>query len=200
MLFRSVSEGDYDGLLEYQRKIREEQLVKRHKKETDAWDQYLAQVPKLPADWDHWVDKEGIEQNYIFYDYSRKKNQKGYCSWCEKEVPIEKLRHNKEGVCPACGRKIQFKARGRAGRFWTDQWYVYLLQDCKDGMVARRFSAWRYYRKGEYETPECTCRERWNGSWKMSARTDCGTGGLRPRIRGDISDIFPAAEITGTIG
>ncbi len=157
--YLGVSEGDYDGLLEYQRKIREEQLVKRHKKETDAWDQYLAQVPKLPADWDHWVDKEGIEQNYIFYDYSRKKNQKGYCSWCEKEVPIEKPRHNKEGVCPACGRKIQFKARGRAGRFWTDKWYVYLLQDCKDGMVARRFSAWRYYRKGEYETPEYTCRE-----------------------------------------
>ena len=26
-------------------------------------------------------------------------------------------------------------------------------------MVARRFSAWRYYRKGEYETPEYTCRE-----------------------------------------
>lgn len=157
--YLGVSEDGYEGLLEYQRTVRAQQLERRHKKETDAWDQYLAQVPGLPEDWDHWVDKQGIEQNYMFYDYSRRKNQKGYCSWCEKEVPIEKPRHNKEGVCPACGHKVQFKARGRAGRFWTGDWHVYLLQDCQDGMVLREFTARRFYRKGEYETPEYSCWE-----------------------------------------
>lgn len=157
--YLGVSGDGYKGLLEYQRKIREEQLKKRHKKETDPWDRYLEQVPELPKDWNHWVDKEGIGQNYIFYDYSRKKNQKGYCSWCEKEVPIEKPRHNKEGECPICGHKIQFKARGRAGSFWTDKQYVYLLQECRDGMVLREFCTWRCYKKGEYENPDYTCRE-----------------------------------------
>ena len=157
--YLGVSEGGYKGLLEYQRKIREEQLQKRHKKQTDPWDRYLEQVPELPKDWDHWVDKEGIGQSYMFYDYSRKKKQKGYCSWCEKAVPIEKPRHKKEGVCPVCGRKIQFKARGRAGSFWTDKRYVYLLQECRDGMVLREFRGWRCYKKGEYENPDYICQE-----------------------------------------
>ncbi len=157
--YLGVSEGGYKGLLEYQRKIREEQLKKKHKKQTDPWDRYLEQVPELPKDWDHWVDKEGIGQNYMFYDYSRKKNQKGYCSWCEKEVSIEKPRHKKEGVCPVCSHKIQFKARGRAGSFWTDKRYVYLLQECRDGMVLREFRAWRCYKKGEYENPDYICQE-----------------------------------------
>ncbi|NBH33921.1 hypothetical protein D3Z58_10250 [Clostridiaceae bacterium] len=152
--YLGVLQDGYEGLLEYQRRIRREQLEKRQRKETDAWDLYLAQVPELPKDWEEWVDKEGIEQNYIFYDYSRRKNQKGYCTWCEKEVPIEKPRHNREGTCPVCGHKIQYKARGRAGRFWSEKENLYLLQDCRDGMVLREFTAWRHYRTGEYETPE----------------------------------------------
>ena len=158
--YLGVSEDGYEGLLAYQKMVRNEQLERRQKKETDAWDLYLAQVPQLPKDWDFWVDKQGIEQNYMFYDYSRKKNQKGYCSWCEKEVPIEKPRHNKEGVCPACGHKIKYKARGRAGSFRTDDWNVYLLQDCRDGIVLREFTAGRLYGKGEYKTPQYTCKEQ----------------------------------------
>lgn len=157
--YLEASEDGYEGLLKYQLVIRKEQLEKRQRKETDAWDLYLAQVPKLPDDWEKWVDKEGMEQNYIFYDYSRRKNQKGYCSWCEREVPIEKPRHNRETICPVCGHKARLKARGRAGRFWTEKENVYLLQDCRDGMVVREFTAWRRYEKGTYETPERFCEE-----------------------------------------
>ena len=45
-----TKEGGYDGLLQYQREIREAELVARHKKETDPWDEDLKQVPPLPKD------------------------------------------------------------------------------------------------------------------------------------------------------
>lgn len=157
--YLKVSEDGYRGVLEFQRAIRTEQLERKHKKETDAWDQYLSQIPELPEDWERWVDKQGIEENYVFYDYSRKKRQTGFCGWCEREVPIESPRHNKEGKCPACGHEIRFKARGRAGNFQTRKEYVYLLQDCQGGMALREFETWRSYKKGEYEVPKLLCRE-----------------------------------------
>lgn len=42
-----------------------------------------------PKDWSRWVDKHGIHQNYIFYDYVRNGAKTGYCSYRQKEVPIK---------------------------------------------------------------------------------------------------------------
>ena len=55
------------AIREFQEGIREKQLLTRHKKETDPWDAAMALVPPLPKDWDRWVSKVGVEQNYMFY-------------------------------------------------------------------------------------------------------------------------------------
>lgn len=146
------------GVLQYQRKLCEEALERRHRRETDPWDEDLKRVPALPKDWMHWVDKVGIPENFIFYRYKRGVSS-GYCSYCEKEVPIHKPRHNKEGRCPRCGRKIVYKAVGRMGPIWTESVWVYLLQRCKDGFLIREFKARRHYSKGEYLAPEIEARE-----------------------------------------
>lgn len=149
-----------EGILEFQRDVRSEELEKRHKKETDAWDAVMVQIPPCPEDWKNWVDKYGIPQNYLFYEYSRKKEQEGYCSWCEKMVPIEKPKHNRIGKCPNCGNEIQFKAIGKMARYFqTDKKTVHLIQPCKDGFVVRMFEARRWYRKKNYKVPEITCHE-----------------------------------------
>lgn len=152
--------GGYEGLLDFQREVRNEQLEQRHRKETDPWDKDLAQTPALPRDWEHWVDKVGIQQNYIFYHYKKGGAKDGYCSFCGKEVPIiGHPRHNKEGRCTRCRHKVTFKAIGRAGSFSTRDNCVYLIQRCRDGFVVREFTAERIYRKGEYQTPKISCRE-----------------------------------------
>lgn len=157
--YLGVSKGGLPGILAYQNNIRETRLEARHKRETDAWDQMMKQVPALPKDWGHWVDKQGLHENYIFYDYARNGAKEGYCTWCEKMVPIDSPKHNKEGICKCCGHKIQYKTRGRAGSFCTKEENVYLLQRCRDGFVLRQFLVNRYYRKGEYESPERCCKE-----------------------------------------
>ena len=148
------SDGD-QAIWEFQRLVRYRQMKARHKRETDAWDKMLDPMPELPKDWRRWAEKYGIKQNYIFYDYSRKKKQEGYCSWCEKMVPISgKPRHNQMGVCKCCGRTIQFKAIGRAGRFRTTPDTVYLLQMCGNYFAIRQFRARRWYSPNAYKTPE----------------------------------------------
>ena len=59
----------YKGIEAFQKKIREEDLIRRHKRETDLWDKDLKQTPGLPKDWSTWVYKTGIPEHYIIYRY-----------------------------------------------------------------------------------------------------------------------------------
>lgn len=152
-------EGSYWAILDYQRGIRAEELKRRHKRQTDPWDADLAQIPALPKDWDRWVAKVGIPEHYIFYRYTRKGADSGYCTYCEKEVPIKAPRHNKKGRCPCCRHTISFKSIGKAGRVWTKERTVYLMQRCADGFTIRCFKTARCYPPGEIESPIQYCHE-----------------------------------------
>ena len=115
-------------------------------------------VPNVPKDWLRWVNRHGLKENFIFYDYS-KNVKEGFCTWCEKTVPVKKARHNTYGTCTCCGHRIQYKAKGKAGRLCTKEEQVYLPQKYGDGLIIRQFTAQRFYQKGEYETPEIMCNE-----------------------------------------
>ena len=66
----SSERGGYFGVLDFQRKVREEQLDQRHRRITDPWDKDLAQVPELPKDWGRWADKVAVRENFIFYNFN----------------------------------------------------------------------------------------------------------------------------------
>lgn len=148
-----------DALDDFQKDILAENLKLRHKKETDPWDADLKQTPKIPKSFNRWVDKDGIPEHFIFYEYSRKKNQTGYCTYCEKWVPIESPHYNAESICPCCKHKIVYKSLGRVGYFRTGDYPLYLLQRCKDGMIIRRFWCYRIYRRGKPFEPDIRINE-----------------------------------------
>lgn len=154
--FLGTKEGGYAGILSFQKEIRKEELRLRHKRETDPWDADLALTPDLPKDWNRWVTKVGIPENYIFYQYDRRGTKQGYCSYCEKDVLLRvKPRHNQEGVCPCCRHKIIYKAIGRlAWRLETDEVSVYLIQARPDGVVVREFWATRSYLYKDIKNPQ----------------------------------------------
>lgn len=141
----------YSAILKYQRKIRDEELKQRHKRQTDPWDLDLAQTPALPKDWKHWVDKVGITQNYIFYEYVKKGAESGYCTFCGKEVPIKNPRYNKEGRCPRCRHKVTYKSAKKAHTVITEDECMYLIQRCKDGFIIRNFFGGRSYKEGDHK-------------------------------------------------
>ena len=165
----------YEAILNYQQDIRKEQRIRRNERETAKWDADLALTPPLPKDWDRWVDKVGIPQNYIFYEYQKRGAKSGYCSYCEKDVPIiGKPRNNKEGRCPVCRHKITYKALGRMGRCLnTEEVCVYLLQARPDGFVVREFWAGRRHLKESFKSPKVYCVEHWRVIYdhKMAVRT-----------------------------
>ena len=145
--------GGYLDILKYQLDIRNDELCAKHRRETDLWDADLQQTPALPKNWNKWVAKVGIPEHFIFYQYTRKGATSGYCSYCEKEVPIRFPQHNKEGRCPCCRHKITFKSIGKAGRVFTDTHSIYLIQQCSDGMMIRLFQAYHCYPKGDHTHP-----------------------------------------------
>lgn len=157
--YLGVKHGGYDGILKYQYDIRAEQLKQRHKRVMDAWDSDLEQTPELPKDWDRWVDKVGITDNYIFYRYTRKGADRGYCTYCGKEVPVCMPRHNKAGICSCCRHKVVIKSEGKAGTVHTARAFMYLVQRCQDGFMVREFEGSRTYKKGEYRSPSVVCHE-----------------------------------------
>lgn len=142
----------YRAILQFQRAVRDAELERRHRKETDPWDAELAQTPPLPKDWERWVNKVGIQENYIFYDYRRGGTKHGYCTYCEKEVALKRQPyHNAEGKCPRCRHKITFKAKGKITEYLRSPTEcVYLAQKCGDGFVVRQFQVSRQYRKEEH--------------------------------------------------
>lgn len=95
----------FDAILEYQKNLRRQKVLEKHKRITDQWDLVMKKVPKLPKDWEHWIQKTGFTQHFIFYEYNRKGVTQGYCTWCEKDVPVKKPRHNKTGICSCCHNK-----------------------------------------------------------------------------------------------
>ena len=141
----------YQAILKFQRAVREVELDRRHSKETDPWDAELSQTPPLPRDWKRWVNKVGIQTNYIFYDYRRGGAKHGYCTYCEKDVALKRPpHHNETGKCPKCRHKVTFKSKGKITEFLRSPTEcVYLAQKCADGFVVRQFHVNREHRKEE---------------------------------------------------
>ena len=153
----------YEAVLNYQLKLRSEELERRHKKETDPWDADMALTPELPKDWNHWVDKVGIPENFMFYRYERRGAKTGYCTYCGKDISLkERPYQNQTGRCPRCRREVTYKSLGRLGRqLVTKEVCVYLIQKRPDGFVVREFWATRDYLHGDYKNPKVSCVEHW---------------------------------------
>lgn len=150
--YLGVSKGGWAGIAEFQRNKRKEELKRKHRRETDPWDEDMEQIPELPKDFETWVDRTAIKQNYIFYEYKRNVTE-GWCSYCKAWVPVNKPHHNAAGTCKKCRKQIIYKSMGKAGRFHTDAVRVYVMQRCNDGFVVREFRVYRHYQKDMYGVP-----------------------------------------------
>ena len=150
----------YDAVFMFQENVRRQNVLKKHKAVTDQWDRVMRDVPKLPKKWEHWMKKEALTENFIFYEYNRKGITHGYCTWCEKEVPVENPKHNKEGRCCCCHRKITYKSVGRATKVITNEDTAYLVQNCGDGFVVREFMINLMVAMSSYREPRFFLHER----------------------------------------
>lgn len=151
--FLGTQEKGIWGLMEWQQNIKRRNTEKKEKREQAPWDADMALVPEIFPSFTGWMAKEAAGEHFIFYQYDRDGAKEGYCTYCERMVPVTGPRHNKEGYCRRCGRKVRYKAVGKAGTIRTRRYTGQVIQRISGGIVIRTFTQDKTYRKGEYRDP-----------------------------------------------
>lgn len=157
--FLDVQKPGLQGLVEWQRKIRRENIEEKEAKEKAPWDKDMSLVPPLPPCFAKWALKQSPD-NYIFYHYKDGGADVGYCSHCDRWVAIKMPRHLKKCRCPKCGTPATYRTTGKIRSLQTEEYYVQILQKCEGGIVVRIFEVQQWYRGPEdIEKPNCRMKE-----------------------------------------
>lgn len=145
------------SIVHFQEKNREIKWMQKQEKISAQVNKKMELIPALPGNWEKWLGKVGADKNYIFYD-AGKNVQTGYCTYCEKKVPVIKPKYNKLARCHRCRKKIQYKSNGKRGTI-LDKYEVYLLQNCGEEFVLRAFFVQKMYSRQDF-APEIQFIER----------------------------------------
>lgn len=130
------------GVQRWQSGILERKRKEKDRKLTDAWDADMALVPDTPIGFKAFADKEGIAENYIFYQ-AGDKTKEGFCTYCRDKVPVIKPRYNSKRTCQVCGKEVTLKSTGKIWTLQTGRYHVHLIQPIDEGFVLRTFMATR---------------------------------------------------------
>lgn len=146
----------YAAVLEFQNRIRKDQLSRKHRNELEEIDETMREVPDVPKGFEDWIAKNCFEET-LFYEPESKCHHRWprmYCTHCRKwmDTPTdykERPEHNKETRCPSCGVNAKYKSWNKQ-KYVTDDTNVGLLQRLKDdtGWILRSFCC-RITRKHE---------------------------------------------------
>lgn len=149
-----------DGLVEWQRTIKNRKTQEEEACEKAQWDTDMALVPKVMPSFKNWMKKEAADKYFIIYEYENGKvPDMGWCSGCQRFVPIMKPRHNKKGKCKKCGKNITFKAAGKIKTLSVGWYRGQCIQKIDGGIVAREFEQCQWYRDADYTKPKSVMRE-----------------------------------------
>ena len=135
---RSESDNGFSALSDLQIKIQSRRTADSDTKRRLTIAERMKPVDKkaLPRGLKPWIIRE-LFPAHIFYHYCKgKTTQNGYCTHCKKDVQINAPRHNKEGVCPSCGRTVTFHAVGR-NAYVYDQLTTQVVQRFGNELVSR---------------------------------------------------------------
>lgn len=157
--FLGTNKAGIDGLVEWQRKVKAKKIQEAEEREKAPWDADMNLVPEIMPSFENWMKKEAADEYFIIYEYKNgKAPDTGWCSGCQKFVPIVKPRHNKKGRC-ACGRDITFKAAGKIKTLSTGWYSGQCIQKINGGIVVREFEQYQWYRDADFTKPKSIMRE-----------------------------------------
>jgi hypothetical protein len=134
-----------ESLENHQTSIQLKRLEKKHKLITDRIDKKMQLIPKIPVDFEEWIDKTAFAKNrYIFYRYKKGKTQKGYCTVCCQDIELANPRHRQDGLCPKCNSHVTYMVEGKSKSVF-DKIHVTLMQKISTGFIVRYFAIHRKY-------------------------------------------------------
>ena len=155
--FLDVSKPGIEGLMEFQKRSRERSIAEAEARQQKPWDEDMKLIPDIIPEFERWAKHEAADENFIFYRSIHDK--KGWCSYCEKEVPLINPVRNKQAKCPCCKKKIKFKLRSKIQQLQTKRRSVECIQAIQGGFVIRTYLIHSSYRNRSYDNPDWTFQE-----------------------------------------
>lgn len=144
--------------------VLEWQQYKKHRGETEVIDAAMSLIPDIPKDFEKWAFTDAVPQ-YMYYEYGKRI---GLCTCCGKNYELkEQPKYGKEGICPGCKRKVQYRTYKKKGRI-HDWEYAALIQKIPGGYVLRFFVLNQLIEQGTRsyggmsEKIRITYNEQWN--------------------------------------
>lgn len=148
-------------LQRWQQDRKDEETVRKEKREQKPWDDDMALVPALPKSFKEWMRRTCADQFYIFYEYKKGGQTTGYCSKCQKYVKIKNPKLDKKTVCPACHAKSIFKPSGRIKTLADVSHWGEIIQKIDGGIVIRSFIMRQVYVTKPYTNPDIYLKEEY---------------------------------------
>ena len=143
----------------WQQEQKDKKTLLKEQKEKAPWDADMKLIPDITDGFIEWMRKDVTSEYYIFYKYTKKGADTGYCSRCKREVKIKNPKANKEIRCPVCKAKAVFKPDGRIHTLSTNYYYGEIIQKFNGGIVIRTFRQRQYYRNTSYNNPYIVTEE-----------------------------------------
>lgn len=144
--------------------VLEWQQYEKHRGETKVIDAAMSLIPDIPKDFEKWAFTDAVPQ-YMYYEYGKRI---GLCTCCGKHHELkEQPKYGKEGTCPGCKRKVQYRTYKKKGRI-HDWEYAALIQKIQGGYVLRFFALNQLIEQGTRsyggmsEKIRITYNEQWN--------------------------------------
>lgn len=144
--------------------VLEWQQYEKHRGETEVIDAAMSLIPDIPKDFEKWAFTDAVPQ-YMYYEYGKRI---GLCTCCGKRHELkEQPKYGKEGTCPGCKRKVQYRTYKKKGRI-HDWEYAALIQKIQGGYVLRFFALNQLIEQGTRsyggmsEKIRITYNEQWN--------------------------------------
>ncbi|MBX4267153.1 PcfJ domain-containing protein [Clostridium estertheticum] len=137
---------EYNIIDKFQKGLMDEKLNIKHKKITDVIDKAMLKVGTLPKNFENWVYNSPFGFSRYIYYKRKGKNISGYCTECKKDFVItetkltkKNIKHNNNGTCPKCNKKIEYKAIGKTTQL-QDRAEFAIMQKYEKGFIVRYFS------------------------------------------------------------
>lgn len=157
--FLGTDDRGWKGIVKWQEKARSEQIKRQEERQQKPWDEDMALIPEILPGFKRWTKHEATDENFIFYHYEKSGAKMGYCSYCEKQVPISNPKHNNKTVCPCCKKNVIFKADSRIKTLYRKEYRTECIQKIDGGIVIRQFRTYSHYRGTTPDKPKITMYE-----------------------------------------
>ena len=159
-------------IVDFQNNYLSKRLAEKHRKITDRIDAKMENIPALPSEFTSWVDNDVLlHSRYIYYQYSSKVHNTGYCTHCKNTVELYKPKHNQQIICTACNSLVTLKSKGKSTQVY-DTANACILQKLDDGFLVRYFSITKKY-YNHYTSPTLNCYEVYRDFYNKDFDVQC---------------------------